>query len=53
MTARKLDGKALAATMRSEVAARIAERALAGNRPPGRLDAGVVTRRATSWLLRH
>jgi len=35
MTARKLDGKALAATMRSEVAARIAERALAGNRPPG------------------
>jgi methylenetetrahydrofolate dehydrogenase (NADP+)/methenyltetrahydrofolate cyclohydrolase len=35
MTARKLDGKALAATMRSEVAARAAERAHAGKRPPG------------------
>jgi methylenetetrahydrofolate dehydrogenase (NADP+) / methenyltetrahydrofolate cyclohydrolase len=35
MTARKLDGKALAATMRSEVAARIAERTQAGQRPPG------------------
>jgi methylenetetrahydrofolate dehydrogenase (NADP+)/methenyltetrahydrofolate cyclohydrolase len=35
MTVRKLDGKALAATMRSEVAARVAERALLGKRPPG------------------
>ena len=35
MTARKLDGKALAATMRSEVAARVAERARLGKRPPG------------------
>lgn len=35
MTARKLDGKALAATMRSEVAARVAERAQLGKRPPG------------------
>jgi methylenetetrahydrofolate dehydrogenase (NADP+) / methenyltetrahydrofolate cyclohydrolase len=35
MPAKKLDGKALAATMRSEVAARVAERARAGKRPPG------------------
>jgi methylenetetrahydrofolate dehydrogenase (NADP+)/methenyltetrahydrofolate cyclohydrolase len=35
MTARKLDGKALAATMRSEIAARIAARSGAGKRPPG------------------
>jgi len=35
MTARKLDGKALAATMRSEVAARVAMRAESGKRPPG------------------
>jgi methylenetetrahydrofolate dehydrogenase (NADP+)/methenyltetrahydrofolate cyclohydrolase len=35
MPAKKLDGKALAATMRSEVAAKVAERARAGKRPPG------------------
>jgi methylenetetrahydrofolate dehydrogenase (NADP+)/methenyltetrahydrofolate cyclohydrolase len=35
MTARKLDGKALAAAMRAEVAARVAERAGRGKRPPG------------------
>jgi methylenetetrahydrofolate dehydrogenase (NADP+)/methenyltetrahydrofolate cyclohydrolase len=35
MTARKLDGKALAATMRSEVAARVADRKKLGKRPPG------------------
>jgi methylenetetrahydrofolate dehydrogenase (NADP+)/methenyltetrahydrofolate cyclohydrolase len=35
MTARKLDGKALAATMRSEIAARVAARTAAGKRPPG------------------
>jgi len=35
MTARKLDGKALAATMRAEIAARVAERARRGHRPPG------------------
>ncbi len=35
MTARKLDGKALAATMRAELAARVAERTRLGKRPPG------------------
>jgi methylenetetrahydrofolate dehydrogenase (NADP+) / methenyltetrahydrofolate cyclohydrolase len=35
MPAKKLDGKALAATMRSEIAARIAARTGAGKRPPG------------------
>lgn len=35
MTARKLDGKALAATLRLEVAARVVERAKLGKRPPG------------------
>lgn len=35
MPALRLDGKALAATMRSEVAAKVAERARAGKRPPG------------------
>jgi methylenetetrahydrofolate dehydrogenase (NADP+)/methenyltetrahydrofolate cyclohydrolase len=35
MTATRLDGKALAATMRAEIAARIAERTGAGRRPPG------------------
>lgn len=35
MTARKLDGKALAETMRAEVAARVAERTRLGKPPPG------------------
>jgi methylenetetrahydrofolate dehydrogenase (NADP+)/methenyltetrahydrofolate cyclohydrolase len=35
MTARKLDGKALAAVLRSEVAASIAKRIEGGKRPPG------------------
>ena len=35
MAAQRLDGKALAATMRGEIAARAAERAGAGKRPPG------------------
>lgn len=35
MTARKLDGKALAATMRKELADQIARRTHAGKRPPG------------------
>jgi methylenetetrahydrofolate dehydrogenase (NADP+)/methenyltetrahydrofolate cyclohydrolase len=35
MPAKKLDGKALAATIRAEVAARAAERASDGKRPPG------------------
>ncbi len=35
MPAKKLDGKALAATMRVEVAARVAERTRLGKRPPG------------------
>jgi methylenetetrahydrofolate dehydrogenase (NADP+)/methenyltetrahydrofolate cyclohydrolase len=35
MPAKKLDGKALAATMRAEVAARVAERTGRGKRPPG------------------
>ncbi len=35
MAAQRLDGKALAATMRSEIAARVAERARAGKRVPG------------------
>src|SRR5262245_38163100 len=35
MPARKLDGKALAATMRGEVAAAVAARVAAGKRPPG------------------
>lgn len=35
MTARKLDGKALAARMRAEIAAALAERAADGRRPPG------------------
>lgn len=35
MAAQRLDGKALAATMRGEIAARAAERARAGKRPPG------------------
>src|SRR5947207_1314072 len=35
MPAKKLDGKALAAAMRAEVAARVGERARQGRRPPG------------------
>lgn len=35
MTARKLDGKALAATMRAEIATRVAERTRRGKLPPG------------------
>lgn len=35
MPATRLDGKALAATMRAEVAARVAGRTAAGRRPPG------------------
>jgi methylenetetrahydrofolate dehydrogenase (NADP+) / methenyltetrahydrofolate cyclohydrolase len=35
MLAQRLDGKALAATMRGEIAARVATRAAAGMRPPG------------------
>jgi methylenetetrahydrofolate dehydrogenase (NADP+)/methenyltetrahydrofolate cyclohydrolase len=35
MPARKLDGKALAATMRGAIAARVAARTAAGKRPPG------------------
>ena len=35
MPAQRLDGKALAATMRAEIAARVAERAHAGKRAPG------------------
>jgi methylenetetrahydrofolate dehydrogenase (NADP+)/methenyltetrahydrofolate cyclohydrolase len=35
MPAQRLDGKALAATMRDEIAARVAARAAAGKRPPG------------------
>jgi methylenetetrahydrofolate dehydrogenase (NADP+)/methenyltetrahydrofolate cyclohydrolase len=35
MTAKRLDGKALAATMRAEIAAKIAARSAAGKRPPG------------------
>ena len=35
MSAQRLDGKALAATMRAEIAARVAERAHAGKRAPG------------------
>lgn len=35
MTANRLDGKALAATMRGEIAARVKDRAQAGRRPPG------------------
>lgn len=35
MTARRLDGKALAATMRGEIAAAVAARLEAGKRPPG------------------
>src|ERR1051325_3998512 len=35
MPARKLDGKALAATIRAEIAAKVAERTAAGKRPPG------------------
>lgn len=35
MPATRLDGKALAATMRAEIAARVAERGAAGRRPPG------------------
>ena len=35
MPATRLDGKALAATMRSEIAARVAARTAAGKRPPG------------------
>src|SRR3954451_16311661 len=35
MPAQRLDGKALAATMRGEIAARVAARAAAGKRPPG------------------
>lgn len=35
MTARKLDGKALAATMRAEIGASVARRTAAGKRPPG------------------
>ncbi len=35
MPAQRLDGKALAATMRSEIAARVAARTAAGKRPPG------------------
>ncbi len=35
MPAQRLDGKALAATMRAEIAARVAVRTAAGKRPPG------------------
>jgi methylenetetrahydrofolate dehydrogenase (NADP+)/methenyltetrahydrofolate cyclohydrolase len=35
MTAQKLDGKALAATIRGEIATRVAVRTAAGKRPPG------------------
>ena len=35
MPAARLDGKALAATMRGEIAARVVVRATAGKRPPG------------------
>ena len=35
MSARKLDGKSLAATLRAEVAAGVAERIRLGKRPPG------------------
>ena len=35
MAAQRLDGKALAATMRVEIAARVAARTAAGKRPPG------------------
>jgi methylenetetrahydrofolate dehydrogenase (NADP+)/methenyltetrahydrofolate cyclohydrolase len=35
MTAKRLDGKALAQTMRAEVAARVAAHTAAGRRPPG------------------
>ena len=35
MPATKLDGKALAATIRGEVAAAVAARAASGKRPPG------------------
>ena len=35
MPAQRLDGKALAATMRSEIAARVAARTAVGKRPPG------------------
>jgi methylenetetrahydrofolate dehydrogenase (NADP+) / methenyltetrahydrofolate cyclohydrolase len=35
MPAKKLDGKALAATMRAEIATRVAERTRLGKRPPG------------------
>jgi methylenetetrahydrofolate dehydrogenase (NADP+)/methenyltetrahydrofolate cyclohydrolase len=35
MSAQRLDGKALAATMRGEIAARVTARAAAGKRPPG------------------
>jgi methylenetetrahydrofolate dehydrogenase (NADP+)/methenyltetrahydrofolate cyclohydrolase len=35
MPAQRLDGKALAATIRGEIAARVAARAAAGKRPPG------------------
>ncbi len=35
MPAQRLDGKALAATMRGEIAARVAARTQAGKRPPG------------------
>src|SRR5258708_33274534 len=35
MPAQRLDGKALAATMRGEIAAQVAARTAAGKRPPG------------------
>src|SRR6478672_11946359 len=35
MPAQRLDGKALGATMRAEIAGRVAERSRAGRRPPG------------------
>src|SRR5689334_17473347 len=35
MPAKRLDGKALGATMRAEVAAQVAERTAGGKRPPG------------------
>ena len=35
MPAQRLDGKALAATLRGEIAARVVERVTAGRRPPG------------------
>ncbi len=35
MTAKKLDGKGLAATMRADIAARVADRTSNGRRPPG------------------